>query len=134
MPDDCGQGSKRLRRRIEGRAALASSWPLLPVRIEGRAAVGDRRQGWDYHGPDLGPAGPGRAVVLRYLLGFVLARRLARASEFVRHHEVTWGCNPGHGGGDLLFRRSWSADRIKVVFVLGFLSRQDEDLSVACFH
>jgi hypothetical protein len=131
MPDDCGQRSKAATTadRRQGGARV------LLVSASRAAAVGDQRQGWDCHGPNLGPDGPGRAVVLRYLLHWIRPRPpTRRASEFVRHHEVTWGCNPGHGGGDLLFRRSWSADRIKVVFVLGFLSRQDEDLSVACFH
>jgi hypothetical protein len=49
------------------------------------------------------------------------------AYGFVRHHEVTRGCDPGHGGGGLLFRQSGSAGRIKVVG-LGFLLCKDGDL------
>jgi hypothetical protein len=39
----------------------------------------------------------------------------------------------GHGCGGLLFSRSWSAGRIKVV-VLGLLLHQEEDLLVACSY
>jgi hypothetical protein len=35
--------------------------------------------------------------------------------QFVRQHEVTWDCGPGHGGGSLLLHQSWSANLIKVV-------------------
>jgi hypothetical protein len=34
--------------------------------------------------------------------------------QFVRQHEVTRVCGPGHGGS-LLLHRSWSANLIKVV-------------------
>jgi hypothetical protein len=53
------------------------------------------------------------------------------ASGFVRLHEVTWGGEPGHGGGGLLSRRIWSADRIKVAD-LGFLLSEDDDLPEDC--
>jgi hypothetical protein len=65
MPDDGGQRSKRLRRRIEGRAALASSWSLLPVR---------RRSAIEGMGGAMGPiwvqmglVGPWSLYLLRWI-------------------------------------------------------------------
>jgi hypothetical protein len=52
------------------------------------------------------------------------------ASGFVWLHEVTWGFEPGHGGGGLLPRRSWSVGRIKVAN-LGFLLWEDDELPEA---